>query len=89
MGPRPPYQFRVLTPVGRRLLVVSAVVAGATFLFLRWLGIDPPPRPFGMGRQPLYSLAIAFGFGIGSYAVGWWFLKLRRGNVMDDDDAKT
>jgi len=42
-----------------------------------------------MGRQPLYSLAIAFGFGIGSYAVGWWCLKLRRGNVMDDDDAKT
>jgi hypothetical protein len=89
MGPQPPEQFRFLTPVGRRLLVVSAVVAGATFLFLRWLSIDPPPRPFGTGRQPLYSLAIAFGCGIGSFAVGWWFLKRRRGNVIDDDDEQT
>ena len=89
MGPQAPDPFRFLTPVGRRLLVVSAVLAGVTFLFLHWLGIDPPPRPFGTGRQPLYSLAIALGCGIGSFAVGWWLLKLRGINVIDDDDKQT
>jgi hypothetical protein len=89
MGPQPPDSFWFLTPVGRRLLVISAVLAGVSFLFLHWLGIDPPPRPLGSGRQPLYSLAIAFGCGLGSFAVGWWFLKLRGINVIDDDDEPT
>src|SRR5690242_11999494 len=89
MGPQPPDSFRFLTPVGRRLLVVSIMFAGATLLLLHWLGIDPPPRAFGTGRQPFYSVAIGLGCGIGTFAIGWWFLKRRGINVIDDDDAQT
>jgi hypothetical protein len=89
MGPQPPDQFRFLTPVGRRLFVVSLALAGMMLLFLHWLGIDPPPRPFGTGRQPLYSLPVALACGGASFAAGWWLLKRRGINVIDDDDEET
>ena len=89
MGPQEPDSFRLLTPVGRRLLVVSAVVAVATFLVLHSLGIDPPPRPLGTGRQPLYSLGIGFGLGVGTFMVGRWLLKRRGIYATDDYDEKT
>ena len=81
-----PDPFRSLTPAGRLLFVVSAVFAAAVFLLLHSLDIDPPPRPLGTGRQPLYSLAIGVGFGIGSFMVGGWLLKRRGINVIYDSD---
>lgn len=89
IGPQPPDSFRFFTPTGRRLLVFSAVLTCAAFLVLHALGVDPPPRPFGTGRQPLYSLAIGFALGIGSFAFGGWLLKRRGVNVLDNDDEKT
>jgi hypothetical protein len=62
------------------------VFAAAVFLLLHSLDIDPPPQPLGTGRQPLYSLAIGLGFGIGSFVVGAWFLKRRGINVIHDSD---
>ena len=89
MGPQPPDSFRLLSPAGRRLFVFGAVLTCAAFLVLHALGIDPPPRPFGTGRQPLYSLGIGFALGIGSFAIGSWFLKRRRINVLDHGDEQT
>jgi hypothetical protein len=89
MGPQPRDSFRFFTSAGRRLFVFSAVLAGVACLFLRWLGSDPPQRPFGTGLAPLYSLGIGFGVGIGSFAVGGWFLKRRGINVLDDHDEET
>jgi hypothetical protein len=89
MGPQPPDSFRFLTPIGRRLFVFSAVLAAAAFLSLHWLGIDPQPRSFGTGRQPLYSLGIGLGFGIGSFAIGGWLLKRRGISIIDDEDERT
>jgi len=86
MGPQEPDPFRFLTPMGRRLFVVSAVVAAATFFVLHSLDIDPSPQPLGTGRQPLYSLGIAFGLGIGIFVVGRWFLKRRGIDAVDDDN---
>jgi hypothetical protein len=89
MGPQPPDQFRFLTAVGRRLFVISAVLAGVTVLLLHSLGIDPPLRPFRTGRSSLNSLALALALGIGSLAVGWWLLKRRGINVIENDDEQT
>ncbi len=89
MGPQEPDPFRFLTPIGRRLFVVSAVVAVATFFVLHSLGVDPPPQPLGTGRQPLYSLGIGFGLGIGVFVFGRWLLMRRGVNAIDDDDEKT
>jgi hypothetical protein len=89
MGPQPPDPFGFLTPVGRRLFVLSVVIAGVTILVLHWMGIDPPPRPFGTGRQPSYSAGIGLALGVGSFALGWWVLKRRGIVVLDDDDEQT
>lgn len=89
MGPQPPDQFRFLIAVGRRLLVVSALLAASAFLLLHWLGIDPPGPPFSTGRRPLYSLALALALGIGSFASGWWLLKRRGMNIIDGDHEQT
>jgi hypothetical protein len=86
MGPQEPDPFRSLTPVGRRLLVVSAVLAAVTFFLLHSLDIDPPPQPLGTGRQPFYSLGIGVGFGIGSFVFGGWLLRRRGINVIDDSE---
>jgi hypothetical protein len=89
MGPQEADPFRFLTPIGRRLFVVSAVVAVATFFILHSLGVDPPPRPLGTGRQPLYSLAIGAGLGISVFVCERWFF-LRRGvDAIGNDDEKT
>jgi hypothetical protein len=89
MGPQEPDPFRFLTPIGRRLFVFSAVLAGATFVLLHSLGIDPPPVPLGSGRQPLYSLPVAFVVGLGSFAVGQWFLRRRGRSAIDNEDKPT
>ena len=89
MGPQEPDSFRFLTPLGRRLFVVSAVIAAITFFVLHSLGIDPPPQPLGTGRQPLYSLGIAFGLGIGVFVAGRWLFKRRGIDAIEADDEKT
>ena len=89
IGPQEPDSFRFLTPVGRRLFIVSAVIAAFTFFVLHSLGIDALLEPLGTGRQPLYSLGIAFGLGIGVFVVGRWLLKRPRIDAVDDDDEKT
>jgi hypothetical protein len=89
MGPQEPDPFRFLTPIGRRLLLFSAVLAGATFIVLHALGIDPPPLPFGTGPTPIYSLGIAFMLGMGSFVIGNWLLKRRGRKAIDDEDEPT
>ena len=89
IGPQEPDSFRFLTPVGRRLFIVSAVIAAFTFFVLHSLGIDALLEPLGTGGQPLYSLGIAFGLGIGVFVVGRWLLKRPRIDAVDDDDEKT
>jgi hypothetical protein len=81
-----PDRFRSLTRTGRLLLVVSAVVAGGAFFLFRSLDVDPPLRPLGSGRQPLYSLTIALVFGIVSFVIGAWFLKRRGVNIIHGRD---
>ena len=89
MGPQEPDPFRFLTPIGRRLFVVSALVAAAAFIVLHSLGVDPPPQPLGTGRQPLYSLGIGVGLGISVFVFGRWILMRRGGDAIHDDDEKT
>jgi hypothetical protein len=85
MGPQEPDPFRWLTTIGRQVLVGSVALATVTFLLLYFLGIDPPPQPFGTGRQALYSLGVGVGVGIGSFVISGWLLRRRGINLLDQD----